>query len=503
MKKVALLSSISWMLLFATCAESSEKQGTAAASYQVHCGRCHAAPDPTHIPKSIWEAFVLPEMAARMGYNLQYSPLDIYAMETDMFAQTGTAYLQSPTIDSATWRQIHDYLIDLAPDVIPNDTMRGSRNAQLVQFQARSIPVEKKSSAGISHITFDPHQHQYIVGDAYGKLSRWPEAMDLSPRFQSPVIAYQAKTETTYITEIGYMNPDERRRGVIHTWEATGADTLARELQRPVFTAIVDLNGDGAEELVVCEFGNLTGALSLLVKTDSHYKKRTLLAVPGTIKVETADMNRDGRKDLVVLASQGNEGIYLLYQEDELQFRVEQVIQMGPEYGSSWFELIDYDGDGDQDIVLANGDNADYSIFLKPYHGIRLFLNDGNNVFEETWFYPLYGATRVLAADYDLDGDWDFAVMAYFADFGHAPEEGFVFLENKDPKQYLFQSYTTAASTAGRWLVMEKGDYDQDGDLDLLLGSFLLPLDARHTRLMDRWKQEPVSLLLLENTAAH
>ena len=70
------------------------------------------------------------------------------------------------------------------------------------------------------------------------------------------------------------------------------------------------------------------------------------------------------------------------------------MLRFSPVYGTSWFEMIDYDGDGDDDIVTVNGDNADESYVLKPYHGLRIYLNDGNNHFEEKYFYPFYGATR-------------------------------------------------------------------------------------------------------------
>ena len=114
-------------------------------------------------------------------------------------------------------------------------------------------------------------------------------------------------------------------------------------------------------------------------------------------------------------------------------------------------------------------------------------------------FYPIYGATRVLVDDYDSDGDLDFAVMAYFADYGSAPEESFVYLENKEPAKYIFESHTFPESTAGRWMVMEDGDFDRDGDKDILIGSFLMPLERKYSDIMNRWRKEKVDLLFLEN----
>lgn len=488
--------------IFVICCEREANPSDEEAIYLSYCGSCHLAPDPAHLPKSIWEEFVLPNMAERMGYSYQeqQNPLSIYSTEEELFSSPEKKPTQSPGLDDNIWKQIQEFIRAHAPDSIPVEKNRSERNSPLAQFSPLAITLDKSQSGGITHIGFDSISKQFKVGEYYGRLFTWPNGRELSPRFQSPVIFQNNGEEGLCITEIGYMDPSEESRGRMYRVGAGGMDTLAVALHRPVYSEVTDLNEDGVEELLICEFGDLTGELSLLVKTDSGYDKRTLLGEPGTIKLEIQDMDLDGRKDIVVLASQGNEGVYILYQEGDLQFRREQVIQMGPEYGSSWFELLDYDGDEDLDIVIANGDNADFSIFLKPYHGVRLFLNNGRNTFKQQWFYPVYGATRVLAEDYDQDGDWDFAVMAYFPDVDNSPEEAFIFLENKSPDRYQFEPFTFQESTFGRWLVMDDGDYDGDGDIDIMLGSFLLLPGEQYETLTNRWKRKKVNLLLLENT---
>lgn len=500
MKKEILLLSFSLILIFPACTFLTEKQPDAESQYNTYCGNCHLAPEPSHIPKYIWEDNVLPEMAARMGYKYnKYNPLAKNSMEENLYIRLSNVYPKKSTIDSTAWKLIHDYVIALAPDTIPIDTLRSKRNFPLTLFKPTPLSLDEKEIAVITSIHFKDSKDHFIIGDAYGDFFVWPASTDINLRFDSPAMSYIEKEEDLFVTEIGYMNPSEKPLGAIYRIQSESTDTLAKELHRPVYTEIADLNNDGKEEILICEFGNLTGELSLLVPSESGFEKRTLLPVPGTIKVEIVDMDKDGNKDIVVLASQGNEGVFILYGKGDLQFSTNQVIKLGPEYGSSWFELIDYNGDNHLDIVLANGDNADYSIFPKPYHGLRLFLNDGKNGFNEMWFYPIYGATRVLAEDYDLDGDIDFAVMAFFPDYENSPEESFVFLENKDPLKYLFKPYALQESLIGRWLVMDKGDFDQDGDVDILLGSFTLPLKNKYMDIMDHWRKEKIDLLLLEN----
>ncbi len=469
--------------------------------YQKYCGNCHLAPAPKHIPQHIWADPLLPEMAARLGYKYNdYNPLARNSMEENLYIRLSQTYPEQPLIDSSTWRQIYDYVMQRAPEQIPSDSTRQQRHKALTQFTAQSLDLLALNAGQITTIHFTPDAQQFIIGDATGAYAQWPDTLSQSARFNSPVISYQRQGEDLYVTEIGYMHPSDKPRGSLYRINDSGKEILAQELHRPVFTEVVDLDQNGTDEILICEFGNLRGTFSMLHETERGLEKRDLLPVAGTIKFELTDLDRDGRQDILVLASQGNEGIFVCYQTAPLQFRVEQLIQLPPEYGSSWFELIDYNGDEHLDIVLVNGDNADLSHFPKPYHGLRLFLNDGQNQFTESWFYPIYGATRVLADDYDGDGDMDFAVLAFFPDYEHSTVESFIYLENQLASQFEFASYTFPAARDGRWLVMEKGDFDQDQDVDLLLGSFILPPESGHRSSLEHWINSAAELMILENT---
>lgn len=436
--------------------------------YLKHCQACHLLPQIDHIEKKIWEGTVLPEMGARVGiYAEGFNPYR-YTMEENYQIRLSGVYPDLPTIDSTEWQRISDYILSQAPDSIPLQLPEKIPNQKLNQFK----PSMETIGTGITLLKFEPESHQLFIGDANGKLYE-PKTTSASATFQfsSPVISTVKGKDAVFITEVGILNPSEISRGVIYRINNGKKEKVFDQLHRPVFTLMDDLDENGTEEIIVCEFGNHTGQLSLLVRDGEKYQKKTLLALPGSIRVEIADMNSDGKKDIVALFAQAREGIYIFYQKNDLDFEVVPSIQFGPEYGSSWFELLDYNNDGYQDIVLANGDNADYSIFLKPYHGIRLFINNGKNEFTEDWFYPIYGATRVLADDFDLDGDTDFAVLSFFPDLENGQEESFVYLENKVATDYDFEPFVTQTVLGQKWLVMEKGDFDNDGDVDLVLGS--------------------------------
>ena len=420
-------------------------------------------------------------------------------MEENLLIRMRDIYPENSVIDSLTWRQLYDYIINMAPDSIPIDTLRTLKNSPLTQFKSEEINLGEINDAGIINIEFEVLSNQFYIGDTRGEVYKWPIPFDSILKFNSPMISYNKIGNEQLFTEIGILNPSEKSQGMIQRKHLQKWDTLVKNLHRPVFTKVVDLNNDGTNEILICEFGNFSGELSMLVELENGYEKRTILPVPGTINLEIQDMNRDGKKDIVVLASQGNEGIHILYQSGDLQFKSEQVIKMGPEYGSSWFECLDYDRDGDLDIVLANGDNADFTNFPKSYHGIRLFNNDGRNSFVEEWFYPIYGATKVLSEDFDLDGDFDFAVIAYFSDYSNYSGQSFVYLENLGTKNHFVKAYTLINSIKENWLVMDKGDVDHDGDIDLLLGSFVVPSVNDYMSLFNQKKDGKIDLLFLEN----
>lgn len=72
------------------------------------------------------------------------------------------------------------------------------------------------------------------------------------------------------------------RRGLTQGYQP-GATAIAN-LRRPVFVAYGDLNKDGHEDVVACEFGNETGQLAWYENSGrGSYQKRILNERPGAI----------------------------------------------------------------------------------------------------------------------------------------------------------------------------------------------------------------------------
>ena len=170
-----------------------------------------------------------------------------------------------------------------------------------------------------------------------------------------------------------------------------------------------------------------------------------------------------------------------------------------PTHGSADLKLVDFNGDGFDDLVTATGDNGDFigACPLKPYQGIRICLNNGENQFREAYFFPMYGAYGVEVEDFDQDGDLDLAAISFFADYRVPGDRSFVYLENLGEMTFLASTFKDSAR--GRWLRMAAGDYDGDGDKDLLIGSFTPGPSDVSAALKTLWKSNGPSFLILRN----
>lgn len=490
------------LFVFTNACKTESKSERAAALYQGHCARCHIAPNIEHLPKDLWLNSILPEMAARMGIkdgNFQrYAKMDFEEMQ--IIHKSGI-YPFRPSLSEADWTLLKEYILEIAPDsleaIVHNETL-----TEQTLFEPTMFPIDETPGSYFTFLRYNKERNAFRAGDISGNLLEYSfknGKTTLLHSSKNAIVDYHEKDTIAYLTDIGILNPSELSSGKILAFHGQTDLIISDSLHRPVNNLVVDLNNDGIDEMVVSEFGHLTGQLSLLVKTQEGYDKKTLLSQPGTILAIDRDLNKDGKTDIAALTSQGDESITFLYQEDNLTFRTEKVIRFSPIYGSSWFELFDYDGDGDDDLITVNGDNADKTYIHKSYHGLRIHLNDGDNNFTEAFFYPLDGATRFVSNDFDQDGDHDFMIISTFPDYNNNPEYSVVYLENIDKNAYSFKTHSIAQANDSRWFLLDTGDVDQDGDTDIIFSGFTYVFTPVPTEITEIWNSNDVDIMILEN----
>ncbi len=489
-------------ILLSSC--NSPKKNKEVVLYETYCASCHLAPEINSLPKDIWSEKILPDMGARLGIrDSGYNPYKDHSfVEMEAVIRTGV-YPSKPMLDKKDWELLKAYIIANAPDSLQT-IMNNDIPEELSLFTPNLISLDSTKGTLITYLEFKQDQNRLLLGDLYGNLSEYNFLGKQNTQigsYGSPVVSTANNGANMLALGIGQLRPTELSTGRIFEVEQDTTKVIIEELHRPVHVLTHDFDKDGINEILVCEFGDLKGQLSLFAKSTENgiYTKHVLLNQAGTIRVELADMNKDGNEDLVVLTAQGDEGITILYHEKDLKFRPEKVIRFSPVYGTSAFQLIDYDDDGDQDLITVHGDNADKSFVTKPYHGMRIHINDGENRFTEAYFYPLNGATAVEALDFDQDGDIDIAMVSTFPDYQNKPEMSFVYLENKNEINFTFSVNSFKESNSGRWLLMDAGDLDGDGDEDLILSSFTYVFTPVPKSFSERWKEENIDIVVLEN----
>ncbi|RYE28225.1 MAG: VCBS repeat-containing protein [Sphingobacteriaceae bacterium] len=468
-----------------------------------YCTTCHMAAEPASLTKEIWKNHVLPVMASRMGLIYPgYDPLRGLSAEEKAIVNKAHIIPDQSIISNENWTKLENYILKNAPDSIKLDEKRLSRNAPLKQFEREDIQIDRTSPSLITSLKFNPETKTLWIGNFYNKVFTWKydEGVTQTIDTESPAVDFNFSPNQTYFTEIGKLYPTELSTGSYASFSNNKVEPMLTALHRPVNAQIQDLNHDGVPEIVVCNFGNKTGSLSLYKKNkNGKYVEQILLPLAGAIKCEVKDMDGDGKDDIVAMFSQGDESVYIFYQQENLKFKAKRVLRFPPNYGTTDMVLVDYNHDGRPDLVTVHGDNADYSNILKAYHGIRLNINQGNAVFTEQFFYPIYGVTKVLAEDFDQDGDIDFAATSFFPDFGKLVDESFVYLENTNSAKYAFKSYIQKSKIPIKTLALEKADIDGDGDMDIITGNFAQSPGPAPEALDQAWKSANYGLSIFLN----
>lgn len=470
---------------------------------KIHCASCHIFPSPSLLDKSTWEKKVLPNMGWRLG--IRKDGVDPYAdMKNDeaQLVRAENVYPLGPLITKENWQKIVDYYLKAAPEKPLPQKGALPIGDELKGFHAEEVFIGKKITPKTCMVKFDPASSLLFVGDADNELYAINKDLQLVATADvksTPVDIDFPSRGVPRVLCVGSVSPSDKKTGSLYSLDPAATDPADQirdfeNLARPVQFADADLNGDGKKDLVICQFGNHTGKLSWFDAGDPG-KEHILKIQPGARKVAVKDFNGDGKPDIIALMAQAREEMLLFFNDGKGNFTEKIIAQFPPVYGVSYFELADFNHDGHPDILLTNGDNWDLSPIRKYYHGIRILMNDGKNNFKEKLFIPFYGASKAIAYDFDGDGDLDIAAISFYDD-PDKPEQSFMYLENK--ANLNFTASTTKLAANGKWLTMDIGDIDKDGDTDIFLGSYIHNM-AELTKLLYKGIEKFPRILVLLN----
>ncbi|MFH5883481.1 FG-GAP repeat domain-containing protein [Halalkalibaculum sp. DA3122] len=478
-----------------------------------HCSSCHTFPEPTLLPKKLWSESVLPAMAPHLG--IFRHKFTTYPTENDPYLPADY-YPETPRLTTSEWQKVLNYYEEAAPETLQRPHRENKIVTDSFSFTALSPGPVSAELPLVTAARFDTLNQRLYAADAnMKKLLVFDRDLTLIEELNaaSPIADIRSAEKTSghgsehlFVTYMGHLLPSNAPAGSVkdlrfdrENGEYQSSSTIADSLVRPVESRLADLNQDGKRDLLISEFGHRTGALFWLKKRgNGRYSgaKNMLIETPGCIETQLVDYNRDGLTDIAALCTQADQAIYLFMNRDHGKFRKKKLLQFPITYGSSSFQMVDFNDDGNLDILYTSGDNADYSPVLKPYHGVYIYINDGHNGFSREWFYPLHGAYDAKTSDFNHDGKLDIAAISFYADFENRPEEGFVIFKNDG--LLSFTPIHHPAASDGRWISLDIADWNSDGYADILLGNFFKDL-------FSTWSENPekngghLPFLLLQN----
>lgn len=464
-----------------------------------YCQRCHLFPEPSLLDKKTWTASVLPNMGLRLGVRANgHDPYADLIPEEAKAMRALNVYPETSQISNADWKKIVAYYRAMAPEQsLPQENTIAVADS-LPLFDFSPMTVGDKQVPKTTLLKYDPVSSQLFIGDDQNALYVFGKTglQDTWWIDSAPTDIDFPKNAPPRLLSIGVFKPSDQRTGRLMSLSKTSDASLVdiRNLPRPVQFTAGDLNMDGKEDALISGFGNHSGKLFWLDNFETD-KEHVLKELPGGRRAEIRDLNNDKKPDIVALMAQAWEQVSFFYNLGNGKFREKTVLQFPPSYGMSYFEMADFNRDGFQDILLTNGDNWDLSPVNKNYHGIRIYLNDGQDRFKLAWFFPLYGASKAIARDFDLDGDLDIAATSFYSALVN-PAHSFIYLAN-DGKMG-FKAYSNPLAASGKWLTMEAGDFDKDGDTDIVLGSYFHTVNEM-TKLISSGQTSFPQLLVLTN----
>lgn len=452
-----------------SCRQTPEEKGEALAKKT--CSSCHKFPDPNLLDKKTWNEGILPEMAYRLGIGNRFELLTNIPDEQYQSAMKLDIYPEKSKISQEDWDLIVAYYTAKAPEKPLPQPKRSPISSDPLYFKRESFISPTDPVGIVTSIRIHPQKSEVWVGTRTQKLWIFDDKLKIKQTIQTPtpIVHTQFVGKNAYAVGVGKLYPNDQHIGqLVSIDENRKQITLADSLTRPVDVQLADFNQDGIADYLICEFGFEAGKLTWV---DGKSKKRNVLKIqPGARNAVVKDFTGDGKPDILVLMAHAREGVSMYINTLNGIFVEKPILRFDSVFGSNYMEVCDINKDGFDDLIITNGDNADYTYSKKNYHGVHIYLNDRRNNFKEAYFYPVYGASKTIARDFDQDGDLDLAMIAFYAENDQHKNEAFLYFQHQG--SLIFQVTNLQVPKGPRYICMDAGDVDHDGDIDIVLGNF-------------------------------
>lgn len=205
-----------------------------------------------------------------------------------------------------------------------------------------------------------------------------------------------------------------------------------------------------------------------------------------------ADFDGDGDMDIATVISQDDEEVLGFENDGHGHFHPRTLFStINYDLGSAGLVLTDLDQDGDADLLLPAGDNLEENYaWPQPYHGCFWLENLGDWRFA-TRRIASYGSTYAAASgDLDADGDLDVVLASFMNDWSDRDVPSMVWLENDGRQNFRLRPIDTSPT---HLVTVACGDLNGDGRDDIVAGGLHLRPPFDRLGRVTAWMSESES----------
>lgn len=281
------------------------------------------------------------------------------------------------------------------------------------------------------------------------------------------------------VASMGQIMPNNDRIGSVVVLENLDNRTfrprvLLENTARVTDVRAANLAGhqDGRLDLVVGQFGYAQGEVRWMEnRGDWQFESHVVNRQSGAVHTPVADFDGDGRPDFAALISQEWEEVHLFRNPGAGgEFKDAPVWgSTNEDYGSSGLEVADVNRDGRPDLIYTNGDGFDYAVRgHRPWHGMQWLENKGQGNFRFHRVGKFAGAYAPCAADLNGDGHMDLVAVSGFADWDD-PQSSSLMAWLNDGRQGF--TPVSLARSPIKLVTAAVGDLDGDGVPEIVTGA--------------------------------
>ncbi|MEO8990977.1 MAG: FG-GAP-like repeat-containing protein [Acidobacteriaceae bacterium] len=385
-----------------------------------------------------------------VGCNTGFPPSGLLGDATSgtgLFVGDATAL--TPSVDSAG--HLNQIILERQPDCSITEDLLTNPFLTLTSSVAASVPNFQNTLHSRARLTTTPNQ--FLKG-----------CKNATQGIASTTAIYLGRTKSGQFIGAGLDFSNALHIGTLDlgTGAISQSGAKVTSVPNPTSLATADLNGDGNNDLIVVDSANTTtgdlgGIYIFLGNGDGTFQ--TPVVYPAGIApfaVTIDDVNHDGKLDLIVAGFQFSQfpalppitnGVTVLLGNGDGTFGLPV---SSPSRGSMSIASGDFNGDGNTDVVLGNGD---------------ILLGKGDGTFAATVFslpLPLgdFGGVPVVG-DFNNDGKLDVAISDV-----SAPDGIHIFVGKGDGTFTAESTYVKPRQTPD----VAAADLDGDGNLDLVAG---------------------------------